>query len=148
MSKIKEWTHRYLPAEACATVTAIVGASLIYLLTGNRAIAAFAGAIYENIGYYGYISTREIKTNIKKYKAAGKYFGFAGYTKTIRDMIFEFGLSEVLDSFIVRPFCMYWLPILIPNFAVGIFIGKVVADIIFYIPTIISYELKKKYITN
>lgn len=67
-----------------------------------------------------------------------------GFFKTIRNLVFEFGFSEALDSFVVRPFCMYIFPILTNNYGVGIIIGKIVADVSFYIPTIIAYELRKK----
>tara|TARA_Y100000034_G_scaffold128423_1_gene182962 strand:+ start:509 stop:637 length:129 start_codon:yes stop_codon:yes gene_type:complete len=41
---------------------------------------------------------------------------------------------------------MYLFPVIIGNFAIGLFVGKIVADIVFYIPTIVMYELKKKHL--
>jgi hypothetical protein len=41
---------------------------------------------------------------------------------------------------------MYIFPIIIGQFSIGILVGKIVADIIFYIPTIIAYELRKKHL--
>jgi len=42
---------------------------------------------------------------------------------------------------------MYIFPILIQNYSIGIIVGKIVADVVFYIPTIIAYELRKKYVS-
>ena len=41
---------------------------------------------------------------------------------------------------------MYIFPIILGNFAVGIIAGKFAADIVFYIPVIIAYELRKKHL--
>jgi hypothetical protein len=148
MKKIKEWLWRYIPAEFFATVGAIGSAVLLYIITDNRLIAAYAGTIGENIGYYGFISISDLKNNKEKYHKLGKKFGIIGYIKTVRDLVLEFGFSEALDSLLVRPFCMYWFPIWMPTYDIGIFTGKFIADVIFYIPTITAYELKKKYVKD
>lgn len=146
MLKIKEWLWRYVPAEIFATLGAISGATLFYLLTKNRIISAYAGVMSENAGYYGFISILDFKKDKAKYEKFNRNFGISGYLKTLRNLVLEFGFSELLDSFIIRPFCMYWFPIWLPNYVMGIFIGELAANIIFYIPTIIAYELRKKYI--
>ena len=66
--------------------------------------------------------------------------------KTIRNLILEFGTGEYLDSFFIRPFAMYIFPKLLNNLTLGIIVGKFAADAIFYIPTIISFELKNKFL--
>jgi len=148
MQKIKEWLRRYLPAEILAGIGAISGASLFYLITNNEILSAYAGTIGDNIGYYTFISLRDCKKNKLKYTNAGKKFGWLAYLKTLRDLIFEFGPAEALDSLLIRPFCLYWFSKWTPNYAIGILSGKIVADIIFYVPTIFSYELKKKYLKH
>ena len=144
--KLKEWLRRYLPAEIFATIGALIGAGLIFFLTKNRIISAYAGAIGENIGYYGFICIREHLNDLKDSQKNNKKHGIRGFFKTIRNLTAEFGFSEFLDSLVVRPFFMYFVPLIIGPFSVGIFIGKIVADVIFYIPTIIAYELRKKYL--
>jgi hypothetical protein len=136
MKKIKEWIKRYVPAEIFATIGTILGAGFLYGITQNRIAAVYAGVIGENIGYYGFI----LICDLKKSKN-----GASSYLKTIRNLILEFGFPEMLDSFLVRPFCLYWFSLWMPNYTIGIFIGKIIADVVFYIPTIIAYELRKKY---
>jgi hypothetical protein len=144
LHKVHEWSKRYLPAEIVCTITALIGAGVTHYITGNPIATAFAGTWGENIGYYGYISY----TDLKKRKNKNKKLNFMQYLLHIRDLIFEFGFSEILDSFLIRPALMYVIPQMLNNVMVGIFIAKITADIIFYIPTIIAYELKKKYIKN
>jgi hypothetical protein len=141
--KINGWFKRYFPAEIFATITALIGAGLIFFFTKNRILSAYVGTIGENIGYYGFICIREHMTDLKKPK---KKQGTRGFFNTIRNLIVEFGFSEFLDSLVVRPFFMYFIPLIIGPFSVGIFIAKIVADVIFYIPTIIAYEFRKKYL--
>ena len=146
--KIIEWIKRYVPAEFLAYSSAILGAGIIYYLTGSRLTAAYAGTIADNIGYYGFLSIREIYQSKKHHKKENKKYNLTSFLKNIKNLLVEFGPAELLDFFIIRPFCMYLFPILIPNYALGILVGTIASDIIFYIPTIISYELKKKHIKN
>ncbi len=59
-------------------------------------------------------------------------------------MVMEFGPAEYLDSFVIRPFFLAVLPSIIQNYSAAIFIGTLLADFIFYVPTIVSYEFRKK----
>ena len=148
MKKAKKWLRRYIPANISATIGAIFAAWLVYKLTKNQILAAYAGTIGDNIGYYGVIAIRDFKKNKAKYIKNGEKYGVIGYLKTVRNLIIEFGTAEALDSLIVRPLCLYWFPIWMPTYELGIIAGKYAADIIFYIPTIISYELRKKYLKD
>ena len=100
------------------------------------------------LNLYGFLSTNEILTSRKKHKKDNKKYNFVSFLKNIRNLILEFGVSEVLDSFLVRPFTMYIFPLLIGNLQLGILVGKLAADVIFYIPTIIAYELRKKHLKD
>jgi len=51
------------------------------------------------------------------------------------------GLAEVLDCLLLRPALLYTGQMLAPNTAMGVVAGKLAADLIFYVPTIVSYEL-------
>ncbi|PIN85929.1 hypothetical protein COV19_07600 [Candidatus Woesearchaeota archaeon CG10_big_fil_rev_8_21_14_0_10_44_13] len=144
--KIKEWLKRYVPAEIFATIGVVIGSWLVFVLTGNRVLSAYIGTIGENIGFYSFIFIREHINDFNHSKRKKRDHGLKGFLKTTRNLIFEFGVSETLDSLFFRPFCIYIFPILIGNYLTGILVGKIVADIIFYIPTIIAYELKKKHL--
>jgi len=96
------------------------------------------------LGYYGKIIYEEVKIR----KKHDQKISFMGVLKIIRNMILEFGTGEYLDSFVIRPTAMYFFPKLVGNMILGLFLGKIAADITFYIPTIIAYELKKKYLKD
>ncbi|MFT7616336.1 MAG: hypothetical protein ACI8Y7_001167 [Candidatus Woesearchaeota archaeon] len=66
----------------------------------------------------------------------------------VRNLLVEFGFSETLDSFIVRPFLMWFFQVWFGNVALGLLVGNILADVSFYIPTIISYELRKKHLKD
>jgi hypothetical protein len=134
-----------LPAELFATIGVFSGALITYELTGNTILAAYIGTIGDNLGYYTYITFHEIKVDKKEQKVNNKKYGMSGFLKTSRSLLIEFGPGEALDSFIVRPAALILFPILLGNYVIGLIIGVLIADIIFYIPTIMSYELKKKH---
>lgn len=127
------WLRRYLPAELVCTVTGLLGAWAAAVLTGSPAVIAFAGTWGENVGFYGMMLNREIAER-----------GMRSLSAIIRDLTLEFGLAEALDCLLLRPALIYTGQMLAPNTALGVIAGKLVADLIFYVPTIISYELLRR----
>jgi hypothetical protein len=146
LRKAGEWLRRYLPAEVIATGTAITSALIGHHASGSLAVAAIAGTIGENIGYYGYFGVTETRRHYRGHNQHPPLQRLVLTTvKTIRDMVIEFGPAEFLDSFVFRPLFMYLGPQLVHNFAFGILLGKVAADVIFYTFAIIGYELRKRW---
>ncbi len=143
---IKQFIDRYIYAEIFATFTAMLGAIIIFSITNNKIISVYAGTICEGIGYYTLIVIRDVLNSIKYEQNHKHKYKLINFLKDIRRIIIEFGFSELLDLFIVRPFCMYIFTSWLSNFGVGILVGKVVADILFYVPTTIAYKLQKKYL--
>jgi hypothetical protein len=124
------WLGRYLPAELVCSLTALLGAWAAATLTGSTAATALAGTWGENVGFYGMILGREIiQRDLRALPAI------------LRDLVLEFGLAEALDSLLLRPALMYAGLLLSPNTVLGLVMGKLAADLIFYLPTIVSYEL-------
>ena len=142
-SKMSEWLKRYLPAEFCGIIGVAIGGNLTNILFHNAALTAVGGTIGENIGYYGKIVYADMLTRRKK----DQKITLKGMIKVVRNTIVEFGVAEYLDL-IIRPFCLYMFPKIIGNIFFGLFVGKFAADIIFYIPTIIFYEIRKKFIAD
>ena len=144
--KISEWVRRYLPAEIVATVGALATAFVGHQLSGSLIIAAIAGTVGENVGYYGYFAIKEVSRHFAAHHghSASRRWFLTGY-KTVRDMMIEFGLAETLDSFVFRPLFMYLGPLLLGQFALGIFVGKLAADVVFYTFAVAGYELRKRW---
>ncbi|MBD3362450.1 hypothetical protein GF362_01910 [Candidatus Dojkabacteria bacterium] len=142
--KFVEWLKRYLPAEILAITGALVIGGLAHIIFQNGAVTALAGTWGENIGFYGKI----LYEDIRKRKQKDERITFIGMLKVLRGIIVEFGAGEYLDSFVIRPGAMYVFPKLLGSTFWGLLVGKLTADITFYLPTVISYELKKKYLKD
>lgn len=138
--KISEWFKRYAVAEIFAILTAILTAIATKELFGIIILSAFVATWSDNIVYYGIIAFNDLKNK--------KNFGFVTLIKQTRDMIFEFGPAEYLDSFIIRPFYLSVFPYFINNYSLSILIGSVAAGLTFYIPAIVFYEIRKKIFKN
>jgi uncharacterized membrane protein (UPF0182 family) len=59
-------------------------------------------------------------------------------------LIVEFLSPGILNASIVRPYLLYAVPLYLENFGMGIFLGKFLADVCFYVMTIPMYEITKR----
>jgi len=143
--KIKSWIKRYLPAEILGTISAVLVPTLFAVFSDSPWLIAFSGTIGENIGFYGAMIVQEVFQNKKKYHKEGRRYGWRGFLKSVRNIFIEFGVAETFDSLFLRPAAMYFGVSIFDNLQLGIFFGKILADVVFYIPAIISYELRKKH---
>ncbi len=141
-TKIKRWVHRFLPAEVVGTIVAIVVSSLTHYYTNNLVIAAYAGSVCETIAFYTTIIIHDALIASKQLKEEGKTLSFRSFAYLLRNIVLDFSLAELMDSLLLRPFCMYIFPIWLRNYPFGILVGKIASDIVFYLPVIISYELR------
>jgi hypothetical protein len=142
-AKLIEWLRRYLPLEIAATAFALLGGLGAATLTANGAIIAYAATWFENVGFYGVALWREVRGRLN-----GAPLTVAAVTPTLapsgRALLLEFGPAEVLDSFVIRPACMYALPKLTGSLTLGLIFGKFMADLAFYGLAIVAYEWLKR----
>ena len=133
-AKLLHWLKRYGPAEIGGTVAVYIAFFTVEHFSSVILAAGFIGAMAENIGFYSVIFYQRLKD---KHNHKNK-------TKMLTDMLAEFGPSEVLDSFFLRPACLVLgASLLGPE--IGVLIGKVVGDILFYIPVIATYEVQQRW---
>ena len=129
------WVRRYLPAEAVSLAAAMLVATAAAMLSGtNPAIIAIAGAWAETVSYYATMLLRERRANPRQ-----------RIWETLTNLAVEFGIAEALDSLFLRPTLMYLAGQAISDARLGVLIGKLAADIVFYIPTITVFELRQHY---
>lgn len=135
--KIKEWTHRYGYAEIMGILAAYLGYFIaLVFLKDFPLLAAYVSSICESLGYYSIILIREFsKTNTTRQDSV---------LKTLFHLFTEFGPSELLDTFILRPLAIDFS---VAYFGVsfGVLVGKIWGDVAFYIPVILSYELRQHF---
>lgn len=137
--KTKHWIKRYGPWEILWTLGAVGWWYLGLAITGNEIAASFFGAWWENVWYYGYNIYQEVTAQKKLWY---KWFKVIG--NLCKEMFMEFGLSELLDSFLIRPWCMYLAGQRFSNYGLGLLVWKILADVIFYLPTSYFYQKRLK----
>jgi hypothetical protein len=144
LSKIqfKEWFDRYKYAELAATSAALLGSQLSRIFSGLT--TAYLITFLEYLAFYSVIIGIAYWQCSNNNKAIQKKTTFKDVLMIIKNILFEFGYPAVLDILFIRPFCMYWLPILTGNSLTGIMAGKICADVVFYFLTIVNYEWMKR----
>ena len=142
--KLIEWLKRYGLAEVISLTLTVLSSWLTFHFTQNKITTALVGTWIGNIGYFGTILIEDILLAIKQLQAVGKQYSSETFYKNVRALFVEFGIAELFDTLFIRPTLMYYIPIWVGDLSWGVIIAKFVADITFYIPAILSYELSKK----
>jgi hypothetical protein len=131
----QEIIRRYLPAEIAGTAAAL-GAGLAFALaTGSFAAGAVAATFAESAGYYGVIAFIDFR--------AGR-LSAERPLRTLGNLLLEFAPAEGLDTLFVRPTLIFAGMTLAPHAGAGIVAGKLAADLLFYVPTILGRELLRR----
>lgn len=143
-NKAKEWIKRYLPAEIISIVVTLVSSVLTYKLTNSNLTTALVGTWIGNIGYFGTILLSDVCSTIQELKLKNRPYTYKTFGLNVRALFVEFGIAEFFDSLFVRPTLMYYCPIWVNDITLGVVMAKFTADITFYVPAIIAYELSKK----
>jgi hypothetical protein len=143
--KLKEWGKRYLPGEIVGTITAVAAASIAHIYYENLIFIAYVGSIGEAVGFYSTVLVQNLIRVNQDCRKENRNFKVSDFRKIVSRIALEFGPAGIIDDLLVRPFFMYWFPLLLNNFMLGILIGKFVGDFAFYILVILSYELNKSY---
>ena len=141
-SNFKEWFDRYKYAEIAATSAALASSQFSRIFDGLT--TAYLITFAEYVAFYGVIVFMAYQKLVKANRLLDKKTSLKELVLLIRNLLLEFGYPAILDLFFIRPFCMYWMPILTGNYFMGIIFGKITADSIFYGLAILNYELIKK----
>ena len=143
-AKFIKWLKRYGPAEIIGTIGAYFGYFITYKITDNKVITAYGAAMGENLGFYSTIFISELKKDYAIAKLDHGKYKLKDLVRTIANLFIDFGLAEALDSLLIRPSAIGFGTHIFGRKS-GILIGKIAADIIFYIPAIISYEFRESF---
>jgi len=141
-SNFKEWFNRYKYAEIAATSAALASSQFSRIFDGLT--TAYLITFAEYFAFYGVILFMAYQKLVKANRLLDKKTPSKEILFLIRNLLLEFGYPAVLDLFFIRPFCMYWMPILTGNYVFGIILGKIAADSLFYGLAIVNYELIKR----
>jgi hypothetical protein len=146
--KIFEWIKRYGLAEILSLSSTVFASWITFEYTQSQIKMALAATWAGNISYFGTILIQDIFEAKSQLKSVGKQYTSETFFKNARALFVEFGIAEVFDTFLIRPTLLYYFPIWLGNLSLGVIVAKFAADITFYVPAIISYELSKKNLRN
>lgn len=141
-SNFKEWFNRYKYAEIAATSAALASSQFSRIFDGLT--TAYLITFAEYFAFYGVIVFMAYKKMAKANGLLNKNTSLNEIVVLVQNLVLEFGYPAILDFFIIRPFFMYWMPILTGNYFMGIVLGKISADSIFYGLAILNYEIIKR----
>ena len=141
-SNFKEWFDRYKYAEIAATSAALASSQFSRVFDGLT--TAYLITFTEYFAFYGVILFMAYKKLVNTNRSLDKKNPLKEMVVLAQNLVLEFGYPAALDLFFIRPFCMYWMPILTGNYFMGIILGKITADSIFYSLAIVNYELIKR----
>lgn len=141
-SNFKEWFDRYKYAEIAATSAALASSQFSRIFDGLT--TAYCITFAEYFAFYGVILFMAYQKLVKTNRLLDKKTTLKEILFLIRDLLLEFGYPALLDFFFIRPFCMYWMPVMTGNYVTGIILGKIAADSIFYGLAIVNYEWIKR----
>jgi len=144
--RIKEWIRRYAWAEVFSTLLTFLFGWASSRVTDNAVFIAYAGTIGAATGFYGFIFIRDISHSYSTHEPETIRAKSLLIVRCLRNMGFEFGLAELLDFFLIRPFCLLYGPEILNNYFWGILAGKTIADILFFTLSILMFEIRKKHL--
>lgn len=138
--KVSERCARYIPSELSATIWALVSGNIAMWLTGwSYFIASLVIARVDNLMYYGVMIIREI-TKSKKHNWS---YDLKLFWKDLRNLLIEFGPAELIQTFVIYPLFLTYIPSLFTNYSFGVAVGMITANIFFYVAVIPVYERRK-----
>ncbi len=141
-AKLLEWTRRYGLAECLGIVGAIAAATASRAVSRSDVVAAYAAAIGETIGYGGAMFLRDLLTASRSARESGRQLDTRDHGNVVLGLLAEFGPAGILDTFATRPLAMgMGARLLGPR--LGLVVGKLVGDVLFYVPVIVTYEWRR-----
>ena len=142
-SRVRIWVKRYGPSEVAGIAIALGISWLVQQSTGNVIAAAYGASVGEALGFYGSLVTREMIQEAYHAGARRAPYGVSEIIRTWRGLFLEFGPAELLDTGLLRPMAMAVCTRLL-GWGLGIVAGKVLADVVFYLPVIWAYERRRQ----
>lgn len=143
-SRVREWLSRYGPAEWLSTMVTVAAAFAVRRAHGSEVLVALVATWAGNLTYYGLILGQDVRRTRRDLKLHQRSFTLATFGRNVRALLVEFGPAEALDALLFRPALMFWLPRWFRSEFWGVLAAKFAADVTFYVPTVISYELSKR----
>jgi len=138
-----EWLSRYGAAECAGLGGALLGAIIVRDATGSGIAAAYGAAWVETLGYASVIVTRDYLVERRALRGAQRSFSLRAGGRLAAELLAEFGPAGVIDTFVTRPLAMMAGTRLF-GITLGVIVGKIAADVVFYVPVVFMYERRQR----
>lgn len=146
VEKLKVWRARYLPAELYSLVVTMIVAVYTFSSTGSHLITALTATWAGSGVYFLYILVVDMRFARQQRHEHGKKYCFQTFVQNVEALVVEFGIAELADLLIIRPAMMFYVPVWMDDLIVGTLIAKLAADMTFYVPAIIGYEISQRWL--
>jgi hypothetical protein len=142
-AKILDWVRRYGLAECAGIACAVLASFAARRTTGSAVAAGYAGAWGETLGYATVLVVRDFLAGTRRQREASRPFTVRDGVGVMTGLLVEFGPAAIVDTFLTRPLAMAVGTRLL-GLPLGVLTGKLVADALFYVPVIATYEYRKR----
>jgi hypothetical protein len=142
VDRLRDWLARYGPAECGGLVLAFAASFGARHMTRSAIVAGYAAAWGETIGYASVMVLRDFIAETRAAHSA-RHGAVRHAGNVAVGLATEFGPAGVIDTFITRPFAMT-LGVRLLGPVLGLVVGKLSADVLFYAPVIYTYEWRKR----
>ncbi len=125
---IKFYIKRYYIAEIISFFASYFAFNIASSAFSNDVVSAYFGTCGAFLGFYVPIALAEWRS----IPAAGSIGKWKQILIIIKKLVIEFGLSELLDFLLIRPFCLYSASSLISYETIAVIAGNQAANITFF----------------
>lgn len=143
-NKLKNWIKRYWLSEVISYSLAMWLSYITFRTTNNYYLAWTAIIIWDYLWYYWVMFVKEIRNTVRN----NKNYTLKLFLIDLRNLWFEFWIPQIFETFIIYPLVVFYVPTLFKNYQLWAFLSMTFVIMIFYIQTIILYEIRIKYFKN
>jgi len=141
--RVREWLVRYGPAELAGMTLAFIASFAVRRSTGSAVLGGYGAAWGETIGYAITMMVRDYIAETRESRRRGRKAPVRDAGSVATGLLAEFGPAGVIDTFVTRPFTMA-AGVKLAGPVLGLVLGKVTADLLFYGPVVYMYERRKR----
>ena len=141
--RIVGWLRRYGLAECGGITCALIASLILRRVTASAVAVGYAGAWGESLGYGAVMVGRDFLAAARRKRMAHEVFRARDGAGVVGGLLVEFGPAALLDTFVTRPLAMA-LGTRLLGLPLGVIVGKLAADAMFYVPVIATYEHTKR----
>jgi hypothetical protein len=135
------WVRRYGPAEVACLATMLAASVVAARLTSSPPLLAASAITGATIGFYGVLVVTVVREQRRLLTPDLPRYAVRVASRTTLLLSAEFGVAELLDTFVWRPVLMVSAVVLLGEPLWGLLAGKAAADVLFYVVSALGYRM-------